>query len=96
MKWKNSAGATERVTILDDVCSEWKRIGDLLALNPGHLKAIENDNRGVAYDCCRAVFHDWLQEEEGEYSVTWEGLCELLEDMQLSNLANRLRKILPQ
>ena len=58
------------------------------------LEAIEKNRREVK-ECCRDVFHDWLEQEGGRnYPVTWQGLCELLEDLEFSALAKQVQQLL--
>ena len=59
------------------------------------LKGIEKNRRGEMKECCRDVFHDWLEQKEGgNYSVTWQGLCEVLEDLEFSALAKQIQQLL--
>ena len=46
-------------------------------------------NRSVEVkECCRDVFCDCLEQEGGgNYPITWQGVCELLEDLEFSTLA---------
>lgn len=95
LKWKDKDGCTQKLKVLQEVCAKWELMGDLIGLSPGQLDAIKTDYdcRGVEV-CCRQVFLEWLQHEEGEYCATWQGLCELLEDMELSSIAKKLKEIL--
>ena len=65
----------------------------MISIMPCRLKAIAKDHREVT-ECCREVFYEWLEQKDGDYSVSWEGLCELLEDMDLSTLASQIRQII--
>ena len=59
------------------------------------LEAIEKNRRDEVKECCRDVFHDWLEQEGGRnYPVTWQGLCELLEDLEFSALAKQVQQLL--
>ena len=44
--------------------------------------------------CCRDVLVDWLHENQGGYQTTWEGVVQLLEDMDLSAAAQLVKKAL--
>ena len=78
---------------MTEVCPKWKEIGDLMRLSASRLEAIEKNRRGEVKECCRDVFHDWLaQEGGGNYPVTWQGLCELLEDLKFSALAKEVKQ----
>ena len=42
-------------------------------------------------DCCDAVLSQWLHYPPRRYPATWEGLCELLDDCELGELASELK-----
>ena len=87
----NEQGQTQTLRILEDVCSQWTDIGDLIGLSLGRLNAIEKDRRGISADCCRDVFYDWLKQEEGRrYPVSWDGVCQLLNDLKVSAVAKQI------
>lgn len=55
--------------------------------------AVEKNRCGDVEECCRDIVNMWLQNEtEGEYPVTWQGLNELLEDHELSQLVMKLKQ----
>ena len=59
-----------------------------------HIVAIQKNRRGEVKECCRDVFHDWLEQEGGgNYPVTRQGLCELLEDLECSALAKQIQQV---
>lgn len=93
LKWIDEEGRTQRFRLLKEICSKWKLIGDLIGCSNGDLEAIKEEHRGSPYDCCREVFCKWLQQEEGNYCRTWNGLCDLLEDIELCTLAETVRNI---
>ena len=79
--------------LITEVCPKSKEMGDLMGVSACRLEAIEKNRRGEVKECCRDVFHDWLEQEGGRnYPVTWHGLCELLEDLQLSALAKQVQR----
>ena len=94
LKWKNKQGQEQRLRILHEVCTKWKDIGGVIGLNPSPLDAIEKHRLGDMMECCRDVFRVWLQQEEGSYPVTWDGVRELLKDMELFCTAQKLDEFL--
>ena len=91
-KSDGSDGQVQRLRIMTEVCPKWKEMGDLMGLSACRLEAIEKNRRGEVKECCRDVFHDWLEQEGGgNYPVTWHGLCELLEDLEFSALAKQVQ-----
>ena len=65
-----------------------------MCVSASRLEAIERHRNGDVKACCRDVFYDWLQQTDGgNYPVTWQGLCVLLEDLEFSALAKQLREL---
>ena len=93
-KWTDENGQSKSLRILDEISSRWTEAGDLLGLSPARLESIEADRLRVSKSCCRDVLHDWIQDNQGSYPVSWEGLICLLKDMKLTVLANELENAL--
>ena len=95
LKHTRSDGQVQRLCIITEVCPKWKDMGDLMGVSACRLDAIEENRRGKVKECCRDVFRGWLKQEGGgNYPVTWQGLCELLEDLELSAVAKRVQQLL--
>ena len=93
-KWTDENGQPKSLRILDEISSRWTEVGDLLGLSPASLEAIEVDRLRMSRSCCRDVLHDWIQNNQGSYPVSWEGLICLLTDMKLTILAKELENAL--
>ena len=65
--------------------------GDLLGLTTERLQVIRMQRPGDVGMCCRDVLVDWLHDNQGGYPPTWEGVVQLLEDMDLSAAAQLLK-----
>ena len=89
-KWTDENGQPKSLRILDEISSRWTGAGDLLGLSPARLKGIEEHRLRNARLCCHDVLQDWIQDNQGSYPVSWEGLICLLKDMRLTVLANEL------
>ena len=50
--------------------------------------------RGDVSMCCRDVLLDWLDDNQGNYPATWEGVVQLLKDMEHSAIAQQLQNAL--
>ncbi len=48
------------------------------------------------YPCCQRVFSRWMEnaDDEGDYPVTWNGVYQLLRDMERAGLATKLEEAL--
>ena len=88
LKWIDSNGQVQRLRIRNEISSRWLEIGDLLGLDMERLEQIEVENRGHVSMCFCDVLMDWLRHDnQNNYPASWQGLAELLEDMDLPNLA---------
>ena len=90
-KWTDENDQPKSLSILDEISSRWTEVGDLLGLSPARLEAIEVDRLRMSRSCCRDVLHDWIQDNQGPYPVSWVGLICLLTDMKLTILAKDLK-----
>ena len=90
-KWTDENGQPKSLRILDEISSRWTEAGDLLGLCPARLEGIEEHRLRNARSCCRDVLHDWIQDNQGSYPVSWEGLICLLKDMELTVLAKEVQ-----
>ena len=85
----------EKIKIIESVAPKWKELGDLLDFDPEGrtLELIEANNQlnGVV-TCCREMFITWLKGKGRE--ATWEVLIELLEDIDQSELAKKVKTAL--
>lgn len=72
------------------IIHKWREIGNLVGVPLEKLEvwAKEKD----AEDCCDAVLMHWLKNSSPHYSVSWEGLYELLRDCDLSQVADNLKE----
>ena len=67
-------------------------MGILLEIKSGVLDAIKNRNLADDVKCCNEVLQIWLRQGGGSYSVNWNGLCQLLEDLKFSVAAGKLQE----
>ena len=94
LKWTDNGHQVCKLSLINEMSPDWKRASDLLGLTPSRTKRIEMNEHTIE-DRCREVIAEWIYQEDGayKYSRSWEGLYQLLNDMELSTLANNLYKI---
>ena len=94
MKWSDDSNRKHRLHLIDEISPKWKEASDLLGLSTSRTGSIEMTHRD-ARTCCREVMAEWLNHADGVYNypATWEGLCELLNDLNLSCLSKQLHYI---
>ena len=90
LKWKNRHGKVERFRVVTEIFNNWREIGILVGISHQQLDAWERERR-ESKACCIAVLDHWLQYASGKYPTSWDGLCEILEDCELGQVAERLR-----
>ena len=88
--------ATGEKIKIESVAPQWKELGDLLDFDSEGqiLELIEanNQQKGLVA-CCREMFVYWLKGKGRE--ATWEVLIELLDDIDQSELARKVKTALP-
>ena len=94
LKWTDRDGQRHRLRLRDRISSRWREVGDLLGVDSSRQDSIHMDCGRDVKLCCRAVLLDWLQMEEPSYPTNWEGLLVLLEDLELHNIAKKLKEAL--
>ena len=88
--------ANPPLCLIEVLASEWEKAAILLGMNHYRVDIIMKDHGRSAEDCCRALIDHWLYDVRGIYSYerSWKGICDLLNDMKLRNVAKQLRKYL--
>ena len=86
----------EKIKIIESVAPQWKKLGDLLDFDPEgrtiELIEAKIQQKGRV-ECCREMFVYWLRGKGRE--ATWEVLIELLDDIDQSELAKKVKTVLP-
>ena len=97
LKGTDSNNKKQRIQIISELSPKWSDISDLLGFSSALTQQIELNYHRVQ-DRCKEVMRLWLSSEEGayRYSTTWEGLIELLEDIELSRLASDIQEVVCQ
>lgn len=82
----------ERVTIITTIAPVWMDLGILMDFDfdGKKLDLIKSSNKGDPEACAIGIFQLWLRIA----GKTWEVLLELLKDIEHSELAKRVEKIL--
>ena len=90
-----SKGVRKKLQIIDSACHKWKDIASLICSDANTLSVLEMECRGVPKECLRQVFiRNFIEGKPQGYSQDWNGLIELLEDIELEKLAEELRYVI--
>ena len=88
-------GETKRVSILNEASHKWKDVAGLICDDPNKTNTLEQQHPGRPYDCLRqALIDDFLNVKPEGYSQDWNGLIELLKDVCLQVLAEKVKRAL--
>lgn len=77
----------KKLRIIQNAQEEWRKIGIELGISPAVLKGFATEGRGDLEQQCYDVFSKWLKSGSEKYKLTWQGLLELLEAVDLKPLA---------
>jgi len=97
LKWKDVAsGGVQRLRICQEISSQWEKLGTILGFSNNFLQAIDRQYSSKVEQCCHQVFCSWLEDGEIEapYARSWEGICELLDDMEYCDISTVLTNLL--
>ena len=96
LKWRDDNGHKQTLRLTQSVSPEWRKLGALIGLSGSQLQALSMKHRDDIQQCCQDVFIHWLENPPPDYPVTWEGLYELLEDLEFTQLAKTLIEAIHQ
>ena len=91
IEWRNKQGKKEKFRPKQLICHKWKGLGCLLEIPLPILLGWEKKYREDPMDSIDAVLSHWLENPTDYYPTTWKGLYHLLEDAELSQVAEDLK-----
>ena len=95
LKWKDEQGQEQTFRLVNRVSTDWKIFGRLLQLTEKQLDGFDEQYLRNTTTCWNRVMEHWLAGGgRPDYPPTWEGLYTLLEDMELKEIAEELKKAL--
>ncbi len=100
IKWTpESSAGVKKIRIAESIASKWKEVANLIGLRGPQISNIENCGSGkTPVQCLDDVLQAWEENKDDEnqidYPYNWNGLLELLNDMEYRVLATNVRKAL--
>ena len=89
-------GEKNKVRIIEEASHNWKKIASLIS-DFNKINALQEKYRGTPEDCLRqTLVDDFINNKPKDYSHNWSGLIELLDDADLTALADRVKCALLQ
>ena len=95
LKYKSTSGKVERLFVIDDMASHWRKVGLGLKFKTAELDNIELSQQNDPVKCCEKLMGQWLDGfvDRDSRPKTWPILLEAVRDARLGELANKLEKI---
>ena len=96
LKYVNQGEATVvKVRIINEASHKWKDIAGLICSDANRIKLLEQQYRGDPKECLQQIFiESFIENKPQKYSQDWNGLIELLGDVDLEALAEKVETAL--
>ena len=97
IRWTDKKGREQTFSLMDKISWKWQDLGIMIGLESTQLDVYDFENQGNPTECCERVLTEWLYGQDGtrgDYPVTWNGLRELLQDVEISEVAERFMEAL--
>ena len=88
-------GVKKKVRIISTASHKWKDIATLICDDANKTNALEKQYQGDPNECLRQVFiHSFINKKPVNYSQDWNGIIELLDDIDLETAAKEVEHAL--
>lgn len=94
IKWKDGSGHVHKFRLINRVSSKWESFGYRLDIPQNMLDGWREQCLGYSARCWMKVMECWLTVGHSQYPPSWEGLYEMLEDVEYAEVATELRHAL--
>ena len=95
IKYTDWEGNDKKFRLISEIQNSCRRLGTLLGIAKATLDGF---NKGLTLEeQCEKILDLWITRGDGEYSeysVTWAGLLQAMEDAELGGVAKHLREAL--
>ena len=84
-----------QTSIIDRVCHKWKTIATLVSPKNNTIEVLGQRYSNDPYQCVQKVFQDCFISNKpafGRYSQDWDGIIELLKDIEEEALSEEVRE----
>ena len=88
-------GEKKKIRIISETSHKWKAIACLICDAPNKTTVVQESCLNDPDECLRKViFEDFISKKPKKYSQDWNGLIEMLEDVELQSLAEKVKAAL--
>ena len=92
LNYTTSKGEKTRLRIINEASFKWRDIVSLICDDPNRVRVLEEECGGKPYDCLQqALMDDFIGKKPKRYSQDWNGLIEILEDVDLELVAKKVK-----
>ena len=85
-------GEKKKLEIIKGAGHKWKDIASLICDGANIVSKLEEKHRGDVNECLKQVFTDYfVSKKPQDYSHDWNGVIEVLEDVELQTLAESVK-----
>ena len=85
-------GEDKKIRIINEASHKWRDIASLICSDTNKISLLEQQHRGDAKECLRQIFiENFISKKPQRYSQDWKGLIELLSDVDLETLAEKVK-----
>ena len=93
LKYKDDEGVDQSFCLEQKVSARWQDFGILLGLESNQLEIWRHECK--VNKCWIKVMDHWLKQSNSrsDYPPTWDGLYTLLDDVELSGVADKLKEV---
>ena len=95
MEWHDNQQQRHELRIVNEVSNKWRKIGTMLSMKAAVLDAEQQRSSDNSMRF-QQVIEKWIEMgTAGNYPATWRGLQQVLIDVEMAQLANRIKLALP-
>ena len=89
-------GKKKKLRIISEARHKWKNIANLICGDINVTTVLEQKYRGDPEECLKQTFINYfISKKPQRYTQDWNGLIELLDDVDLETLADNIKQALP-
>ena len=92
IKCTDSEGNDKEFRLIKEVQNNCRELGTLFGIDKATLDGF--DHTLTQKEKCEKILGLWITRGVGQYSVTWAGLLQAMDDAELGGVAKRLREAL--
>ena len=88
-------GEEKKLQLIKEASHKWKDIASIISDDANKIRVLEQQHPGDPYECLRqTLIDDFIDNKPEDYSQDWKGLIELLDDVDLKTLADKIKNAL--